>query len=70
MPDSMVCAADFLTFQMHLLIGADSFSLLIANLYGKVRGSQGIYSLESGNPVHKILNLSLTVVDGLVALIN
>jgi hypothetical protein len=33
----MVCTADFLTFQMLVLIGADSFSFLIANLSGKVR---------------------------------
>jgi hypothetical protein len=32
----MVCAADFPTFLMLVLIGSDSFSFLIANLFGEV----------------------------------
>jgi hypothetical protein len=39
-PSIMDCTADFLTFQMLVLIGADSFSFLIATFWK----SQGIYS--------------------------
>jgi hypothetical protein len=43
----MVCTTDFLTFQMLVLIGADSFLFLIANLCGKVRE---FILFGSGNP--------------------
>jgi hypothetical protein len=33
-PSILVCPADFLWFQMFVLIGADSFSFLIASLSG------------------------------------
>jgi hypothetical protein len=47
-PSILVCPADFLWFQMFVLIGADSFSFLIASLSGNIGG---IYSLANGNPV-------------------